>query len=250
MPEISVVIPIFNEALNLEALHRELTAALEPWGRSYEVLLIDDGSTDGTAEVLERLQHQDSRLRIIRFRRNFGQTAAFSAGFAYARAPIIVTSDGDLQNDPRDIAMLVERLEREDASEGWIIDGFPRDLEQAQVLNAELGGRGVDLVIALEVERADIIERIVGRRVCPRGHVYHLTHNPPETPGVCDIDGEALVQRDDDTEEVIVHRIEVYDDESGALLDFYDSKGVLRKVDASGPPDDTYARIHAMVNSS
>jgi len=157
---------------------------------------------------------------------------------------------GELVSDELVVAMLVERLEREDASEGWIIDGFPRDLEQAQVLNAELGGRGVDLVIALEVERADIIERIVGRRVCPRGHVYHLTHNPPETPGVCDIDGEALVQRDDDTEEVIVHRIEVYHDESGALLDFYDSKGVLRKVDASGPPDDTYARIHAMVNSS
>jgi len=157
---------------------------------------------------------------------------------------------GELVSDELVGAMLVERLEREDASEGWIIDGFPRDLEQAQVLNAELGDRGVDLVIALEVERADIIERTVGRRVCPRGHVYHLTHNPPETPGVCDIDGEALVQRDDDTEEVIVHRIEVYHDESGALLDFYDSKGVLRKVDASGPPDDTYARIHAMVNSS
>ncbi len=157
---------------------------------------------------------------------------------------------GELVSDELVVAMLVERLEREDASEGWIIDGFPRDLEQAQVLNAELGGRGVDLVIALEVERADIIERIVGRRVCPRGHVFHLTHDPPETPGVCDIDGEALVQRDDDTEEVIVHRIEVYHDESGALLDFYDSKGVLRKVDASGPPDDTYARIHAMVNSS
>ncbi len=157
---------------------------------------------------------------------------------------------GELVSDELVVAMLVERLEREDASEGWIIDGFPRDLKQAQVLDAELGNRGVDLVIALEVERADIIERTVGRRVCPRGHVYHLTHNPPETPGVCDIDGEALVQRDDDTEEVIVHRIEVYHDESGALLDFYDSKGVLRKVDASGPPDDTYARIHAMVNSS
>ncbi len=157
---------------------------------------------------------------------------------------------GELVSDELVVAMLVERLEREDASEGWIIDGFPRDLEQAQVLNAELGGRGVDLVIALEVERADIIERIVGRRVCPRGHVYHLTHDPPETPGVCDIDGEALVQRDDDTEEVIVHRIEVYENESGALLDFYDSQGVLRRVDASGPPDDTYGRIHAMLDSS
>lgn len=157
---------------------------------------------------------------------------------------------GELVSNELVVAMLVERLGRPDASDGWVLDGFPRDLEQAQVLNAELGDPGVDLVIALEVGREDIIERIVGRRVCPRGHVYHLTHNPPATPGCCDIDDEALFQRDDDTEEVIVHRIEVYDNESSALLDFYDSQDVLERVDASGPPDDTYARVHAMLNSN
>ena len=110
-PEISLVIPIYNEAPNIEALYREITAALDPWGRSYEVLLIDDGSTDGSDALLAALPGRDCRFRIIQFRKNFGQTPAFSAGFAYARGRIIITSDGDLQNDPRDIPMLVARLE-------------------------------------------------------------------------------------------------------------------------------------------
>lgn len=119
-PELSLVIPIYNEAPNLDALYAEITAALESWGRPYEVLLIDDGSSDGSGEILRRLQQGDPRLRIIRFRRNFGQTAAFSAGFAHARGRIIVTSDGDLQNDPKDIPMLVERLEEgADIVCGW-----------------------------------------------------------------------------------------------------------------------------------
>src|SRR5690606_15480231 len=110
----------YNEAPNLEALHAEVTAALEPWGRPYELLLIDDGSTDGSIDILRRLQASDSRVRVIRFRRNFGQTAAFSAGFAHARGSVIITSDGDLQNDPADIPMLVARLEQgADIVCGW-----------------------------------------------------------------------------------------------------------------------------------
>ena len=110
-PEISLVIPIYNEAPNIEALYGEITAALDPWGRTYEVLLVDDGSSDGSADLLARLPARDPRFRVIRFRRNFGQTPAFSAGFAHARGRIIITSDGDLQNDPKDIPMLVARLE-------------------------------------------------------------------------------------------------------------------------------------------
>jgi len=110
-PEISVVIPIRNEAPGLGELHRELTETLTRWGRSYELIVIDDGSTDESFEILVRLQALDSHLRVIRFRRNFGQTAAFAAGFDHARGRVIVTSDGDLQNDPRDIPALVEKLE-------------------------------------------------------------------------------------------------------------------------------------------
>src|SRR5947207_1683627 len=110
-PEISVVIPIRNEAPSLAELHRELTETLSAWGRPYELLIVDDGSTDESFALLSRLQALDPHLRVIRFRRNFGQTAAFSAGFERARGRVIVTSDGDLQNDPRDIPAMVETLE-------------------------------------------------------------------------------------------------------------------------------------------
>jgi glycosyltransferase involved in cell wall biosynthesis len=110
-PEISVVIPVYNEADNVDDLHRELTAALEPMGRPYEVLIVDDGSTDATLERLLSIEERDPRVRVLRLRRNFGQTAAFSAGFDHARGEVVITSDGDLQNDPADIPRLVARLE-------------------------------------------------------------------------------------------------------------------------------------------
>ena len=120
VPDISVVIPIRNEAPALKDLHREVTQTLAGWGRSYELIIVDDGSTDDSFEILARLQAVDPRLRVIRFRRNFGQTAAFAAGFDHARGRVIVTSDGDLQNDPRDIPAMVDVLERgADIVCGW-----------------------------------------------------------------------------------------------------------------------------------
>src|SRR5919106_3606364 len=111
-PEVSVVVPMRNEAASVDELYAGLTAALERFGRPYEIVAIDDGSTDTTYERLAAVQRRDSRWRIIRFRRNFGQTAAFAAGFARARGQFIVTSDGDLQNDPRDIPSMVARAEQ------------------------------------------------------------------------------------------------------------------------------------------
>src|SRR5688572_11414880 len=111
MVELSVIVPIRNEAPGLVELHRELSETLGRWGRSYEIVAIDDGSTDDSFAVLARLQAMDPRLRVIRFRRNFGQTAAFSAGFEHARGRLIVTTDGDLQNDPRDIPAMIAKLE-------------------------------------------------------------------------------------------------------------------------------------------
>jgi glycosyltransferase involved in cell wall biosynthesis len=110
-PDLSVVIPVYNESPNLRRLYEELTETLGDWGRPYEIIVVDDGSTDDSFQVLEKLHSGDPRLRVVRFRRNFGQTAAFAAGFAHARGPIIVTADGDLQNDPRDIPEMIERLE-------------------------------------------------------------------------------------------------------------------------------------------
>jgi glycosyltransferase involved in cell wall biosynthesis len=120
-PAISIVVPLYNEAENVEDLHRQLTAALERSGRSFELVLVDDGSADGTREKLLALEANDPRVRAVILRRNFGQTAAFSAGFDGSRGDVVVTSDGDLQNDPADIPALVAKLEAEDLDMvcGW-----------------------------------------------------------------------------------------------------------------------------------
>jgi len=120
IPELSIVIPVQNESPNIKPLYEELTQALGQYGRSYELVIVDDGSTDDTFEQLAALQARDPRLRVIRFRRNFGQTAAFAAGFAHARGRLVVTSDGDLQNDPRDIPAMVALIDQgNDIVCGW-----------------------------------------------------------------------------------------------------------------------------------
>jgi glycosyltransferase involved in cell wall biosynthesis len=120
MIELSVVIPIRNEAASLVELHREFTETLAAWGRPYELILVDDGSTDDGFAIMARIQAADPHVRVLRLRRNFGQTAAFAAGFDYARGRLIATSDGDLQNDPRDIPMMVEMIDRgHDIVCGW-----------------------------------------------------------------------------------------------------------------------------------
>src|SRR5215471_495436 len=120
MIELSVVIPVRNEAASLVELHREFTETLTAWGQSYELILVDDGSTDESFAIMARLQSADTRMRVLRLRRNFGQTAAFAAGFDYARGRLIVTSDGDLQNDPHDIPRMVEMIDRgHDIVCGW-----------------------------------------------------------------------------------------------------------------------------------
>ena len=123
-PDLTIVIPIRNESPNIRPLYDELMAALSANGRAFEVIVIDDGSTDDSFAQLAALQAADPRLRVIRFRRNFGQTAAFAAGFAYARGRLVVTSDGDLQNDPHDI----ERMARMADDEGYdIVCGWRKD---------------------------------------------------------------------------------------------------------------------------
>ncbi|MBA3531370.1 MAG: glycosyltransferase family 2 protein, partial [Ardenticatenales bacterium] len=117
---LSVVIPLYNEEESIALLYERLTQALDLYGRSYELIIVDDGSTDGSFLRLRHLAQVDSRLRVVRFRRNFGQTAAFAAGFDHARGEIIVTMDADLQNDPRDIPVLVEQIEAGyDIVSGW-----------------------------------------------------------------------------------------------------------------------------------
>ena len=118
--DLSVVIPLFNEEPNVGELYRELSKTLTDWHGTYEIILVDDGSTDGTFAHLQRIQAADASVRVIRLRRNFGQTAAFVAGFDHARGRLIVTLDGDLQNDPGDIPAMIDKLnEGHDIVCGW-----------------------------------------------------------------------------------------------------------------------------------
>ena len=118
-PELSIVIPLRDEEANVALLHDELTQVLSRHGAAYELILVDDGSVDGTFARLRDIQARDSRLRVIRFTRNFGQTSAFAAGFAAARGRFIITADGDLQNDPADIPRLLDIARTHDVVCGW-----------------------------------------------------------------------------------------------------------------------------------
>jgi glycosyltransferase involved in cell wall biosynthesis len=120
IPELSIVIPLYNEEDNIEPLYEELSAALDELNRTYEVIVVDDGSRDRSFERLKTVHQRDPRWRIIRFRRNFGQTAGLSAGFNASRGDIVITIDADLQNNPRDIPKILEKMEEGyDIVSGW-----------------------------------------------------------------------------------------------------------------------------------
>jgi glycosyltransferase involved in cell wall biosynthesis len=118
-PSVSIVIPLKDEELNVVPLHEELTRVLDRLATPYEIVMVDDGSEDNTFDRLAQVQARDSRVRVIRFQRNFGQTAAFAAGFLRARGRFIVTCDGDLQNDPADVPRLLKLAETHDVVVGW-----------------------------------------------------------------------------------------------------------------------------------
>lgn len=118
--DISVIIPVFNEEKNVKPLYEQILDSMERMGVSFEIIFIDDGSIDNTFKILRDIHNKDKRLKVIRFRKNFGQTAAISAGFDYSKGNIIITLDGDLQNDPGDMPLLVEKLnEGYDIVSGW-----------------------------------------------------------------------------------------------------------------------------------
>jgi glycosyltransferase involved in cell wall biosynthesis len=165
-PDLSVVIPIRNEAPNVASLYRELTETLEAWGRPYELLLIDDGSTDESFTLMAGLQAADPRVRVIRFRRNFGQTAAFAAGFKYARGRLIATADGDLQNDPRDLPRMVELIDqghdivcgwRKDRKDAYLTRRVPSMLANL-LISWATGVQLHDYGCSLKVFRAEIVK--------------------------------------------------------------------------------------------
>lgn len=150
---LSIVIPILNEKENIPLLHEELSAVLKNLKESYEVVFVNDGSTDGSGEVLEELAGKDENVRVIQFRRNYGQTASMNAGFKYARGGVVITLDGDLQNDPADIPRLLEKMAegydlvsgwRKDRQDKWLTRKIPSILAN-WIINKLIEGTGVQL---------------------------------------------------------------------------------------------------------
>lgn len=167
--ELSIVIPLFNEEECVEPLYAQLKEALEPLGRSYEIIIVDDGSTDRSFELLKGLHAQDKRLKVIRFRRNFGQTAAFAAGFDYAQGRVVVTMDADLQNDPADIPRLLEKLEEGyDVVSGWRVERWKsawltRRLPSVvanRLISETTGVRLHDYGCSLKAYRSEVVKNI------------------------------------------------------------------------------------------
>ena len=167
-PDLSVVVPLFNEEPNLLDLHRELSKVLTAWGRPYEMILVDDGSTDGTFSVLADIQSRDMTVRVIRLRKNFGQTAAFAAGFAHARGKLIATSDGDLQNDPADLPGMVDKIDdgydivcgwRKERKDPWLTRRFVSNIAN-WLISKTTGVYLHDYGCSLKVFRSEVIQSL------------------------------------------------------------------------------------------
>jgi adenylate kinase len=157
---------------------------------------------------------------------------------------------GDLVPDDVIMGMVGDRLAEPDAAEGFLFDGFPRTVPQAQALEDLLIEREqpLDVVVRLAVDQAEVVERLTGRRTCTNcGSVFHVTANPPATEGVCDNCGGELVQRDDDTEDVVLNRLEVYRSQTEPLEYFYWQRGLLRDVEAVGSVDEVAERARKLL---
>lgn len=157
---------------------------------------------------------------------------------------------GELVPDSVTVGMVEEEIQSMKGAD-IIFDGFPRTIAQGEALNALLAklDMKVDKAVFLEVPQELLVERISGRRMTKDGkHVYHVKFNPPKQEGICDVTGEELIQRKDDTVEVISTRLNAYEESTAPLKDFFQSLGVLESIDGTGEPEDVYARVEKALN--
>jgi adenylate kinase len=158
---------------------------------------------------------------------------------------------GDLVPDEVTVAMVSGRLGEDDAEDGFLLDGFPRNVPQAETLKkmlTEWDGR-LTVVVELVVDTDEVVRRLSGRRTCHRcGRVWHVLYDPPARPDVCDDCGGELFQRDDDKEEVVRRRLEVYEEQTAPLIAFYADEGILVGIDATGPVEEVTTRALAALD--
>jgi adenylate kinase len=157
---------------------------------------------------------------------------------------------GELVPDDLIVAMAAERLQESDAQDGFILDGFPRTIEQAKALDKQLSelGRRVTAALLIDVPDEELVRRLSGRRMCVKsGHNYHVEFDPPKNEGICDQDGSRLIQRDDDKPDVIRNRLRVYHEQTEPLVEYYDEQGLMRRVDGTRQPTEVHDHIRAMI---
>jgi len=157
---------------------------------------------------------------------------------------------GELVPDEVILGMIAQRISEQDARDGFLLDGFPRNVEQADALAAMLvdAQRRLTAALLIEVSDDEVVRRLAGRRVCMKsGHVYHVEFDPPKHEDVCDQDGSRLIQREDDREETIRRRLEVYRRQTAPLVDYYEDAGLLRRFDGRRNPNEVHNHIRATV---
>ena len=157
--------------------------------------------------------------------------------------------DGDLVPDELIVEMITRRVAADDARDGFLLDGFPRNEKQADALERALSEQGRTLTAALLIAVPDeeVVRRLAGRRVCVKNptHIYHVEFDPPKHEDVCDQDGARLIQREDDREETLRHRLEVYHAQTERLIAYYDRTGLLRSFDGTRSADEVHAHLRA-----
>jgi adenylate kinase len=156
---------------------------------------------------------------------------------------------GGLVPDDVIIGVILEAIASDEAANGFLLDGFPRTVPQADALGEALqkAGRKISAVLLIDVPDEEVVRRLSGRRVSRSGRVYHVDFDPPKHPDRCDIDGSALIQRDDDKPETIRKRLAVYHDQTEPLVDYYESRDLLRRFDGTRTPTEVHDHVRATV---
>jgi len=158
--------------------------------------------------------------------------------------------NGDLVPDEVIIGVILEEVERPAAQDGFLLDGFPRTVDQAEALDAALArlGRRLTAVLLIDAPDDEVVRRLSGRRTCTKaGHTYHVEFDPPKHEGVCDQDGSKLVQRDDDKPETIRNRLRVYHEQTEPLVEYYEQRDLLRRFDGSRTPTEVHDHVRATI---
>jgi adenylate kinase len=208
------------------------------------VLLGPPGSGKGTQG--ERLQ-QD--LRLPYYATGDILRASVREGTELGNEAKEYMDRGDLVPDEVMVGLIAERVASNEAADGFILDGFPRTIAQAEALDAKLGelGRGLTAVLLFDVPDEEVVRRLSGRRICPNGHVFHMEFDPPKEEGVCDVCGEQLHIRDDDKPDVVRHRLGTYHDKTEPLVAYYEERGLLQRIDGKQAPDEVSGRISGLL---